>query len=83
MAGPCATPFQDEVLSGASPIAGLVDVSYVARLFADHRQGRADHAHALWTVWMLSRWYDRDSAGAMARAVSRTGTALEMVSATS
>jgi asparagine synthase (glutamine-hydrolysing) len=75
MAGPCAAAFRDEVLTGASRVADLVDVSYVARLFAAHREGRADHGQALWAVWMLSRWYvsHMDSTSAVTPTAGRVG----------
>jgi hypothetical protein len=34
----------------------MVDTGRVARLFEEHRNGRADHSYALWAVWMLERW---------------------------
>jgi asparagine synthase (glutamine-hydrolysing) len=38
---------------------GLVNPSYVQRLLADHRSGRANNAKALWAVIMLQFWIDR------------------------
>ena len=60
LAGPYANQFRDEVLSAASRARDLVDVDRVARLFDAHRAGRADHAFALWAVWMLERWARND-----------------------
>ena len=37
----------------------LVDVEQVARLLAEHRSGRANHARALWAVVMLEYWRER------------------------
>jgi hypothetical protein len=33
----------------------------VSRLFDEHRSGAADHAFALWAVWMLERWARTES----------------------
>jgi hypothetical protein len=35
----------------------MIDGAYVRHLFNQHRGGHADHAQALWTVWMLVRWH--------------------------
>ncbi len=56
LAGPYAERFRDDVLGPSSRSRDLVDSARVARLFTDHRAGRADHAYALWAVWMLERW---------------------------
>jgi len=37
---------------------GLVDVANVARLLAEHRSGRANHAKSLWAVIMLGYWLE-------------------------
>jgi hypothetical protein len=31
----------------------------VARLVAEHRAGRADHARALWTLIVLEQWIEQ------------------------
>ena len=36
---------------------GLFDDREVARLWADHRDGRADHRHRLWQLVMLELWF--------------------------
>ena len=56
LAGPYAQRFHDDVLVSSSRSRDLVDRDRVARLFDEHREGRADHAFALWAVWMLERW---------------------------
>jgi asparagine synthase (glutamine-hydrolysing) len=61
IAGPCASMFEDDVCRRGAGIESLVDTSYVRRLFDEHRTGQADHGQALWTVWMLARWYERTS----------------------
>jgi asparagine synthetase B (glutamine-hydrolysing) len=35
-----------------------------ARLFEEHRDGRADHSDVLWAVWMLERWARHEPAAA-------------------
>ena len=32
----------------------------IRRIFDDHVAGRADHSQALWSVWMLARWSERE-----------------------
>lgn len=56
LAGPCAPMFHDDVLHKGASVADLVDQDYVRRMFEEHRSARADHASALWAVWMLARW---------------------------
>lgn len=62
LAGPCAGMFRDDVLSTGSRVRTLLDVDYVKCLFEEHRARRANHAQALWAVWMLARWYDAEAA---------------------
>jgi hypothetical protein len=50
------------VLSNDARSRDLVDTSRVARLFAEHRSGTADHSFALWAVWMLERWARQEGA---------------------
>jgi asparagine synthase (glutamine-hydrolysing) len=59
IAGPCASMFQHDVCRPGAGVASLVDIAYVGRLFNEHRTGQANHAQALWTVWMLARWFER------------------------
>ncbi len=56
LAGPYAEQFRADVLSPGARSHGLVDTTRVGRLFDEHRTGQADHAFALWAVWMLERW---------------------------
>ncbi len=56
LAGEYAEQFRDDVLGASSRTRGMVDTGRVARLFEEHRHGRADHSYALWAVWMLERW---------------------------
>jgi asparagine synthase (glutamine-hydrolysing) len=56
LAGPYAERFRDDVLGPGGRARDVVDAGRVAALFDEHRSGRADHAYALWAVWMLERW---------------------------
>jgi asparagine synthase (glutamine-hydrolysing) len=38
---------------------GLLDYDVVDRLFAAHRHGHGDWSKHLWTLYCVSRWYDR------------------------
>lgn len=42
---------------------GLVDPSVVTARWREHRTGRRNWSHALWTVLMLEAWLDRSVAG--------------------
>ena len=51
---------------------GLVAADVVARRWQEHRSGRRDWGHALWSVLMLEAWLDH-AAGAMAAPVEVRG----------
>ena len=51
-----AERFRHDVLGASARSRDLIDTARVARLFEEHRSGQADHAFALWAVWMLERW---------------------------
>lgn len=38
---------------------GYFEPKYVNLLLDEHRRGRRDHSHALWTLWMLELWHRR------------------------
>ena len=63
---PVRTPSSSATTCSAPPRASrdIVDTARVARLFDEHRSGRADHSFALWAVWMLERWARAESATA-------------------
>jgi asparagine synthase (glutamine-hydrolysing) len=63
LAGPNAAQFRDEVLDPAGAIARHIDVSELARRFATHVAGRANHEYALWSTWVLQRWLERTRTG--------------------
>ncbi|MEO8256570.1 MAG: asparagine synthase (glutamine-hydrolyzing) [Acidobacteriota bacterium] len=62
LAGPCAPEFEADVLQAGAAVHTMIDGAYVRQLFDQHRAGQADHAQALWTVWMLARWCALDAA---------------------
>jgi len=57
MAGSYAEMFRADVLRPGAAVATMVDQPRVARMFDDHRAGRADNGYALWSIWMLERWH--------------------------
>jgi asparagine synthase (glutamine-hydrolysing) len=62
LSGPYAGHFRDDVLGPLARSRAIVDTDRVGRLFEEHRSGAADHAFALWAVWMLERWARIDNA---------------------
>ncbi len=48
--------FASDVLSNRSALSGHVDLSTVRQMHRDHVAGRANHAFALWALWMFERW---------------------------
>jgi asparagine synthase (glutamine-hydrolysing) len=68
LAGEYAEQFSQDVLGPASRARDLIDTRHLARLFQDHRAGRADHSFALWAAWMLERWARLDTRRATAAA---------------
>ena len=68
LAGEYAQQFRSDVLASSSHSRDLVDTARVARLFDEHRAGRADHSFALWAVWMLERWARQEQTRATATA---------------
>jgi asparagine synthase (glutamine-hydrolysing) len=63
LAGAYADAFRDDVLRAGSATSMLLDRARVAEMFEDHVSRRADHAHALWAIWMLERWHATARAG--------------------
>jgi len=62
LAGPYAEQFRGDVLTASARSRDIVDSDRVARLFEEHRRGQADHAFALWAIWMLERWARQEPA---------------------
>jgi asparagine synthase (glutamine-hydrolysing) len=55
--GSHAGRFRDEVLTGRSLTAAVLDIQELRRFFDDHVAGHQDHSHVLWAAWMLERWW--------------------------
>src|SRR5690606_8006017 len=58
--GPYAQPFADDVLRPSSALASHLDLRELGRRFDAHRAGTRDEGYALWAVWVLSRWLDKN-----------------------
>jgi len=50
---------QSDLSDQRSISRGYFDPKYVNLLLDEHRRGRRDHSHALWTLWMLELWHRR------------------------
>jgi asparagine synthase (glutamine-hydrolysing) len=68
IAGPCASMFEHDVCRRGARVEGIIDTAFVRHLFDAHRAGRAQHGQALWTVWMLARWFEKEAARGVASA---------------
>jgi asparagine synthase (glutamine-hydrolysing) len=65
--GPLAGMAADLLLSRTSRERGIFSTPEVERLWAEHRSGRRDHRHRLWSLLMLELWF-RQFAGRSAAA---------------
>lgn len=50
---------EDTLSSERVAAQGVFRPETLARLVAEHRAGRADHGHALWSLVLVSRWLER------------------------
>lgn len=48
--------FVDEVFGAGAFVRDVLDVPTVRRMLDEQTRGQANHAYALWSVWMLERW---------------------------
>jgi asparagine synthase (glutamine-hydrolysing) len=48
--------FEESVLAGDSATGDVIDRPTASRLLEEHRSGKYDHAHRLWTLLMLELW---------------------------
>ena len=55
--GPLAPMVDELLLTPRFTDRGIFDTSSVARLWRDHRSGRVDHRHRLWSLVMLELWF--------------------------
>jgi asparagine synthase (glutamine-hydrolysing) len=57
--GPLAGPVESTFSTGRIFADGWLNRDFCQTLLREHRGGRIDHAPRLWTLYSLSRWYDR------------------------
>src|SRR4029077_17479840 len=70
--GPLAPMVDSLLLDGALRDRGLFDDRAIARLCHQHRDGRQDHRHRLWSLVMLELWFRQFVDGGASRgAVAR------------
>jgi asparagine synthase (glutamine-hydrolysing) len=62
------------LLDGRLRERGILDSGVVSGLWRQHRDGRADHRHRLWSLVMLELWFRQFADGQIAPA-ARTGEA--------
>jgi asparagine synthase (glutamine-hydrolysing) len=55
--GPLAGLTQELLFDGRLDARGLFHTPAVARLWSEHRHGRHDHRHRLWSLIMLELWF--------------------------
>ncbi|MCA0319481.1 MAG: asparagine synthase (glutamine-hydrolyzing) [Proteobacteria bacterium] len=55
--GPLADRVRERIAHG--PLAALLDMALVERLFAEHRSRRINHAGVIWALYVASRWLER------------------------
>jgi asparagine synthase (glutamine-hydrolysing) len=81
--GPLAPMVDALLLDGRLRGRGVFDDRAVARIWTEHREGRRDHRHRLWSLVMLELWFRQFADGARpaaarpgdARAVKANGAA--------
>ena len=73
--GPLAPMTSELLLDGRLRDRGLFNPAEVTRLWAEHRDARADHCHRLWQLVMLELWFrefiDKGTAAPAARPAER------------
>ena len=72
--GPLAPMVDSLLLDGRLRDRGILDDGVVGGLWRQHRDGRADHRHRLWSLVMLELWFRQFADGQIAPA-ARTGEA--------
>jgi len=70
--GPLAGLASELLLDGRLRDRGMFEPREVARLWDEHRTGRADHPHRLWQLVMLELWFRQFADQAPAAAASPT-----------
>jgi asparagine synthase (glutamine-hydrolysing) len=77
--GPLAPMTHELLLDGRLRDRGIFEPREVARLWQEHRTGRAEHPHRLWQLIMLELWFRRF----IDEAPPRTGTAAAIATGSS
>lgn len=54
---------EDEIAQSELMQRGFFDVSFIRRMFKEHRDGRANWAQQIWTIYNLVAWYNHWIAG--------------------
>ena len=65
--GPIESLATDLLFDGRMRDRGLFEAKTVRRLWDEHRQGRVDHRHRLWSLVMLELWFRQFSDAARSR----------------
>jgi asparagine synthase (glutamine-hydrolysing) len=56
MAKSYRSAFESDVLTSSSFVSSHLDTQHVRTMLNAHVRGEADHAYALWSIWMMERW---------------------------
>jgi asparagine synthase (glutamine-hydrolysing) len=56
MRGPHRTWFEEDVLGPNAMTRSMVDARRLAQVAKEHIDGRSNHSHTLWAMWVLERW---------------------------
>jgi asparagine synthase (glutamine-hydrolysing) len=74
--GPLSAMTSELLLDGHLRRRGIFEPREIARLWEEHRSGRAEHPHRLWQLVMLELWFRRfidQAPAAVGTAATRTG----------
>ncbi|HZR22949.1 MAG TPA: asparagine synthase (glutamine-hydrolyzing) [Vicinamibacterales bacterium] len=73
--GPLAPMVHELLTDGRLRDRGIFDHGSVTRLWTEHRSGRVDHRHRLWSLVMLELWFRQFVDSSVARAFQASGAA--------
>jgi asparagine synthase (glutamine-hydrolysing) len=59
LAGPYQSLFEEDVFGSNATLTDSLDSKVLSAKLRAHVRGDADHAYALWAVWVLERWCQR------------------------
>jgi asparagine synthase (glutamine-hydrolysing) len=57
LVGQYRAAFESDVLSSSSLCASVLDKQAIRSILDSHLSEHTDHSPALWSIWMLERWY--------------------------